>query len=210
MIILYSLKVNAQSLHRMLDSRLCWMFTGLYINIIWSRFPPFPDRWVSRTVNQRGPQAYSWAPAAGDKWLQITTSMRGGLKHSLLWDNHFNISWLTGRILSGGSSTRHDRDKIQTHPVAPYKKQGLSQLLLLQPYNINPLSQYSLRETSMNTVSLCTIRGEDSCQMTVITLRMNMVLIGIIKLGHVNKCPWSCTMRQMSTWMVMMMMMMGR
>lgn len=57
----------------------------------------------------------------------------------------------------------------------------------------------------MNTVSLCTIRGEDSHQMTVITLRMIMVLIGMIKLGHGNKCPWSCTMWQMSTWIVMMM-----
>lgn len=53
---------------------------------------------------------------------------------------------------------------------------------------------------NMNTVSLCTITGEDSCQMTVITLRMNMVLIGIIKLGYNDECPWSCARRQMSTW----------
>lgn len=42
--------------------------------------------------------------------------------------------------------------------------------------------------------------------MTVITLRMIMALIGIIKLVHGKECPWSCTMQQMSEWMVLMLM----
>lgn len=41
----------------------------------------------------------------------------------------------------------------------------------------------------MNAVSLYTISGEHLRQMTVITLRINIVLIGIIKLGQATDAP---------------------
>lgn len=40
--------------------------------------------------------------------------------------------------------------------------------------------------------------------MTVITLSRSMVLIGMIKLSHSNKCPRCCTKWQISTWTVML------
>lgn len=41
----------------------------------------------------------------------------------------------------------------------------------------------------MKAISLYTISGEHSRQMTVITLRINTVLIGIIKLGKATDAP---------------------
>lgn len=102
----------------------------------------------------------------------------------------------------------HISTKTQTLPVAACNKQPQSELL---PPQSNNIIQWAGTVGGRLTWTQChgaPLGGTDSCQVIVITQRMNMVVIGRIKLGHRNDRPWSRERWQMPTRLVMMMMMM--